>query len=308
MKLVPLPAGFPLAVRCRSPQCGADRLNRRRGYSCLTLKRKKTNELGSSLRRGDLGLEADECSVSPVTEELEVLKELVAGLQDIELIWEPLDSITHSARQSLYMVKERVRSERRIGAGERCCPDQKGPLKVLHRNTLSQVRVSPTGYPIWGVVIIAPIPLLPPSMPPYSNLRQRANALASGRTPGSARKHARNVRNDPLNDKNEFPHTRLDEKPRNNKSTYNHWGEMKGMTTTSGTGGDGTGCLDRHRSSSRTDSRQWREGRGRAGQGRVQRSVVVAVAASETARLSWPVLLTVDSLSTRSKKKLGSPN
>lgn len=74
------------------------------------------------------------------------------------------------------------------------------------------------------------------------------DALSSGWTPGSARKHARNVRNDPLNDKNEFPHTRLDEKPRNNRSTYNHWGELKGMTTTSGTGGDGTGCLDRHRS------------------------------------------------------------
>lgn len=48
----------------------------------------------------------------------------------------------------------------------------------------------------------------------------------------------------------------------------------------------------------RTDSRQWREGRGRAGQGRVQWLVVVAVAASETVGLSWLVRLTVDSLST----------
>lgn len=38
---------------------------------------------------------------------------------------------------SLSWVKERVRSEKRIGAGERCCPDQKGPLKVLHRNSKS---------------------------------------------------------------------------------------------------------------------------------------------------------------------------
>lgn len=36
---------------------------------------------------------------------------------------------------SLSRVKERVRSEKRIGAGERCCPDQKGPLKLLHRNS-----------------------------------------------------------------------------------------------------------------------------------------------------------------------------
>ena len=47
----------------------------------------------------------------------------------------------------------------------------------------------------------------------------------------------------------------------------------------------------------RTDSRQWREGRGRAGQGNVQRLVVVVVAASETVRLSWLAFLTVDSLS-----------
>lgn len=52
------------------------------------VKRRKTNELGSSLYCRDLRLEADECSVSPVTEELEVLKELMAGLQDIKLIWE----------------------------------------------------------------------------------------------------------------------------------------------------------------------------------------------------------------------------
>ncbi len=36
---------------------------------------------------------------------------------------------------------------------------------------------------------------------------------------------------------------------------------------------------------------------GRAGQGRVQWLVVVVVAASETVRLSWLVVLTVDSLS-----------
>lgn len=40
-----------------------------------------------------------------------------------------------------------------------------------------------------------------------------------------------------------------------------------------------------------------RPGQGRAGQGRVQWLVVVVVAASETVRLSWLVLLTVDSLS-----------
>lgn len=40
-----------------------------------------------------------------------------------------------------------------------------------------------------------------------------------------------------------------------------------------------------------------RPGQGRAGQGRVQRLVVVVVAASETVGLSWLVLLTVDSLS-----------
>lgn len=40
-----------------------------------------------------------------------------------------------------------------------------------------------------------------------------------------------------------------------------------------------------------------RPGQGRAGQGRVQWLVVVVIAASETVRLSWLVLLTVDSLS-----------
>lgn len=45
--------------------------------------------LGLSLHRGiDLGLEAEKGSVRPVTEELEVLKELMAGLQDVELIRE----------------------------------------------------------------------------------------------------------------------------------------------------------------------------------------------------------------------------
>lgn len=47
----------------------------------------------------------------------------------------------------------------------------------------------------------------------------------------------------------------------------------------------------------RTGSRQRREGQGRAGQGNIQRLVVVVVAASETLRLSWVALLTVDSLS-----------
>lgn len=42
--------------------------------------------LGLSLYRRDLGLEAEKRSIGPVTEELEVLKELVAGLQDVELI------------------------------------------------------------------------------------------------------------------------------------------------------------------------------------------------------------------------------
>lgn len=42
----------------------------------------------SSLDRGDLGLKAEEGSVRPVTEELEVLKKLIGGLQDIKLIGE----------------------------------------------------------------------------------------------------------------------------------------------------------------------------------------------------------------------------
>lgn len=40
------------------------------------------------MHRGDLGLEAEKRSIRPVTEELEVLKELMAGLQDIKLIGE----------------------------------------------------------------------------------------------------------------------------------------------------------------------------------------------------------------------------
>ena len=44
--------------------------------------------LGSSLDCSNFGLEADERSVRPITEELEVLEELVAGLQHIELIGE----------------------------------------------------------------------------------------------------------------------------------------------------------------------------------------------------------------------------
>lgn len=43
---------------------------------------------GSSLYCGDFGLEAEERSVRPVTEELEVLKKLLTGLQDIKLIGE----------------------------------------------------------------------------------------------------------------------------------------------------------------------------------------------------------------------------
>ena len=41
---------------------------------------------GSSLYCSNFGLEADECSVCPIAEELEVLKKLMTGLQDIELI------------------------------------------------------------------------------------------------------------------------------------------------------------------------------------------------------------------------------
>lgn len=44
------------------------------------VERKRTNALGASLYCGDFGLEADECSVRPVAEELEVLEKLVAGL------------------------------------------------------------------------------------------------------------------------------------------------------------------------------------------------------------------------------------
>lgn len=43
---------------------------------------------GPSLHCRNLGFKADERSVRPVTEELEVLEELVAGLQDIKLIGE----------------------------------------------------------------------------------------------------------------------------------------------------------------------------------------------------------------------------
>lgn len=42
----------------------------------------------SSLDCSDLGLKAEEGSVRPVTEELEVLKKLIGGLQDIKLIGE----------------------------------------------------------------------------------------------------------------------------------------------------------------------------------------------------------------------------
>lgn len=50
------------------------------------VKRKIINVLGSSLHCRDLWLEADECSVCPITKELEVLEKLMARLQDIKLI------------------------------------------------------------------------------------------------------------------------------------------------------------------------------------------------------------------------------
>ncbi len=52
------------------------------------VERKRTSVLGLSLYCRDFGLETEECSVCPVTEELEVLKKLVAGLQHIKLIGE----------------------------------------------------------------------------------------------------------------------------------------------------------------------------------------------------------------------------
>lgn len=72
------------------------------------------------------------------------------------------------------------------------------------------------------------------------------NAFASGWTPGSAGKYARNARNGPMNDKKDISPSRLDWKPRNNRLMDNNWREMKGMMTKSGMEGDGTGCLDRH--------------------------------------------------------------
>lgn len=42
----------------------------------------------SSLYCRHFGLEADECSVCPIAEELEVLKKLLAGLEDVKLIGE----------------------------------------------------------------------------------------------------------------------------------------------------------------------------------------------------------------------------
>lgn len=44
------------------------------------VERKRTSVLGLSLYYSDFGLQADECSVRPITEELEVLKKLMAGL------------------------------------------------------------------------------------------------------------------------------------------------------------------------------------------------------------------------------------
>lgn len=52
------------------------------------VERKRVNVLGLSLYCRDFGLEANECSVRPITEELEVLKKLMTRLQDIKLIWE----------------------------------------------------------------------------------------------------------------------------------------------------------------------------------------------------------------------------
>lgn len=63
-------------------------------------------------------------------------------------------------------------------------------------------------------------------------LRCITGALASGRTPGSARKHARNARNGPVNDKEEIPRSRLDWKPRNNRTSngekWNGWRQRVG--------------------------------------------------------------------------------
>lgn len=47
------------------------------------------------------------------------------------------------------------------------------------------------------------------------------DALASGWTPGSARKHARNARNGSVNDKKEIS-VKLDLKSRNKRSRDNH--------------------------------------------------------------------------------------
>lgn len=72
------------------------------------------------------------------------------------------------------------------------------------------------------------------------------DASASGWTPGSARKNARNAKNGPVSDKKEIPRNSVDQEPRDN--TDSHWGEKKRMTTKSGIGRDGTGCLDGYRS------------------------------------------------------------
>lgn len=79
-------------------RCGSYSLSTRGGTSHVPVtfssvlvqpsSRKRIIVLGLSLHRRDLGLEADKRSICPVTEELEVLKEFMAGLQDIKLIGE----------------------------------------------------------------------------------------------------------------------------------------------------------------------------------------------------------------------------
>lgn len=60
-------------------------------HHCLCsqiVKKKIINVTGLSLYCRDFGLQAEKCSVCPITEELEVLKKLMAGLLDIKLIEE----------------------------------------------------------------------------------------------------------------------------------------------------------------------------------------------------------------------------
>lgn len=69
-----------------------------------------------------------------------------------------------------------------------------------------------------------------------------------GWTPSSARKNSKNARNGQVSDKKEIPFSKLDRKPRNNRNSDNRCGEIKGVMTKNEMGGDGTGCLNRHRS------------------------------------------------------------